>query len=122
MKFFSNDYELDSSISMDEPDPLVQKMENEIKKLLEAASIVKESTGIMPILHTREGELITELKKLIEEEEGINVLVLAANTNEKEKNPGLIINALVTKEISTLRIPVMIVPGNFSKEHISQIT
>ena len=28
MKFFSNDYELDSSISMDETDPLVQKMEN----------------------------------------------------------------------------------------------
>ena len=92
------------------------------KKLREAASIVKETTGIMPILHTREGELITELKKLIEEEEGINVLVLAANTNEKEKNPGPIINALVTKEISTLRIPVMIVPGNFSKDHISQIT
>ena len=92
------------------------------KQLHLAAKIVKESTGIMPVLHTREGELITELKKLIEEEEGINVLVLAANTNENEKNPGPIINALVSKEISTLRIPVMIVPGNFSKDHISQIT
>ena len=92
------------------------------KKLHSAATIVKESTGVMPILHTREGELITELKRLIAEEENINVLVLAANVNEKEKNPGPIINALVTKEISTLRIPVMIVPGNFSKDHISQIT
>ena len=92
------------------------------KTLQTAATIVKDATGIMPILHTREGEIISELKKLIEEEENINVLVLAANTNEKEKNPGPIINALVTKEISTLRIPVMIVPGNFSKEHISQIT
>ena len=92
------------------------------KILLSAANIVKNSTGTMPILQTREGELIPELKKLIEEEENINVLVLAANTNEKEKNPGPIINALVTKEISTLRIPVMIVPGNFSKDHISQIT
>ena len=26
------------------------------------------------------------------------------------------------KEIITLRVPVMIVPGNFSKDHISQIT
>ena len=102
-------------------------MKNEAREAAEkqlhlAAKIVKESTGIMPVLHTREGELITELKKLIEEEEGINVLVLAANTNENEKNPGPIINALVSKEISTLRIPVMIVPGNFSKDHISQIT
>jgi nucleotide-binding universal stress UspA family protein len=92
------------------------------KILYNAASIVKESTGTMPILQTREGEAIKELKKLIEEEENINVLVLAANANEAEKNPGPIINALMAKEISTLRIPVMIVPGNFSKEHISQIT
>ena len=87
-----------------------------------AASVVKESTGIIPILHTREGELILELKKLIEEEEKIHVLVLAANANEKEKDPGPIIHSLVTKEMSILRIPVMIVPGNLSKEHISQIT
>ena len=92
------------------------------KVLNTAATIVKESTGIVPVLHTREGEIISELKKLIEEEEGINVLVLAANTNENEKNPGPIINALISKEISTLRIPIMIVPGNFSKDHISQIT
>ena len=95
----------------------------EAEKILHsAATIVKESTGTLPILHKREGEIIPELKKLIEEEENINVLVLAANANEKESNPGPIINALVTKEISTLRIPVMIVPGNFSKDHISQIT
>ena len=95
----------------------------EAEKILHAAAtIVKESTGTMPILHTREGEIIAELKKLIEEDENINVLVLAANANEKEKNPGPIINALVTREISTLRIPVMIVPGNFSKDYISQIT
>ena len=92
------------------------------KVLNTAATIVKESTGIVPVLHTREGEIISELKKLIEEEEDINVLLLAANTNENEKNPGPIINALISKEISTLRIPVMIVPGNFSKDHISQIT
>ena len=99
-----------------------QAREEAEKILHSAATIVKESTGDMPILHTREGEIISELKKLIEEEENINVLVLAANINQKEKNPGPIINALVTKEISNLRIPVMIVPGNFSKDHISQIT
>tara|TARA_B110000116_G_C16775427_1_gene555512 strand:+ start:109 stop:582 length:474 start_codon:yes stop_codon:yes gene_type:complete len=95
----------------------------EAEKILHnAATFIKEATGTMPILHTREGEIIVELIKLIEEEENINVLVLAANANEKERNPGPIINALVTKEITNLRIPVMIVPGNFSKEYISQIT
>ena len=95
----------------------------EAEKLLHsAATIVKNMTGTVPSLYTREGELIIELKKLIDEEENINVLVLAANSNEQENNPGPIINALLTKEMSSLRIPVMIVPGNFSKEHISQIT
>ena len=95
----------------------------EAEKILQnAASFVKEKTGELPALSTREGETISELKKLIEEQENINVLVLAARSDPKDKNPGPIINALVTKEISTLRIPVMIVPGNFSKDHISQIT
>ena len=100
-------------------------MQNEAReeaesKLQQASSIVKESTGIMPVLHVREGEVIPELIKLIEEEENINVLVLAANVDEK--GPGPIINSLVSKEYSRLRIPVMIVPCNFSIEHISLIT
>ena len=100
-------------------------MQNEAReeaelKLQQASRIVKESTGIMPVLHVRKGEVIPELIKLIEEEENINVLVLAANVDEK--GPGPIISSLVSKEYSRLRIPVMIVPGNFSKDHISLIT
>ena len=100
-------------------------MQNEAReeaesKLQHASAIVKESTGTMPVLHVREGEIIPELIKLIEEEENINVLVLAANVDEK--GPGPIINSLISKEYSRLRIPVMIVPGNFSKDHISLIT
>jgi nucleotide-binding universal stress UspA family protein len=104
-------------------DIMKNEAREEAEKILHrAATKIKNSTGIIPILHTREGEIISELKKLIEEEENINVLVLAANTDEKTKNPGPIINALITREMSTLRVPVMIVPGNFSSEHISQIT
>lgn len=92
------------------------------KTIKEASKFVKEKTGTIPVVHIREGEVITELKALIEEEENINVLVLAANVDDKEKNPGPIINSLVNKEFSNFRIPVMIVPGNFSQEHISLIT
>ncbi len=100
-------------------------MQNEAReeaesKLKKASDIVKEHTGFMPILHIKEGEIIKELINLIEEEQNINVLVLAANVDEK--GPGPIINSLISKEYSRLRIPVMIVPGNFSQDHISQIT
>ena len=92
------------------------------KKLQNAAYIVKESTGIMPVLQIREGEIMKELKNLIDEEKNINVLVIAANVDEKDNNPGPIINSLVSKELSNFRVPVMIVPGNFSKEHIALLT
>ena len=100
-------------------------MQNEAReeaelKLKKASTIVKESTGMTPVLHIREGEVIKELISLTEEEEGINVLVLAANIDEN--GPGPIINSLMSKEYSRLRIPIMIVPGNFSKEHIAHIT
>ena len=39
MKFFNNSYELDSSIPMEEEDPLVGIMENEIKSLLQNKGI-----------------------------------------------------------------------------------
>ena len=92
------------------------------KRLKEAASFVKNKTGEIPILSVREGETISELKKLIDEEKNINVLVLAAKSDDKSNDPGPIITSLVTNEITNLRVPIMIVPGNFSEEHISQIT
>ena len=89
-------------------------------RLQNASKIVKKSTGLNPLLKIREGNSIDELIALIEEEKNINVLVLAANVDEK--GPGPIVSALTSKEYSRLRIPVMIVPGNFSKDHIAQIT
>ena len=100
-------------------------MQNEAReeaelKLQKASTFVKETTGMTPVLHIREGKVIEELISLTEEEKSINVLVLAANVDEN--GPGPIINALVSKDYSRLRIPIMIVPGNFTKEHISHIT
>ena len=101
-------------------------MQNEAREEAEkniqyAASIVKESTGFMPVLQIRDGEIIKELKNIIDEEKNINVLVIAANVDEKD-NPGPIIHSLVSKELSNFRVPVMIVPGNFSKDHIALLT
>tara|TARA_B100001540_G_C15414323_1_gene464747 strand:- start:14 stop:487 length:474 start_codon:yes stop_codon:yes gene_type:complete len=102
-------------------------MQNEAREEAEnkinfASDFVKKSTGELPVINIREGEIIQELKKLINEEKNISVLVLGANVDEKDKNPGPIINSLVSKELSNLRIPIMIVPGNFSNEHINLIS
>ena len=102
-------------------------MKNEARETAElllqkAASHVKDKTGEMPALAIREGETITELKKLIEEEKNINVLVLAANSDTKNKDSNTIINSLLSQEITNMRIPIMIVPGNFSKDHIALIS
>ena len=105
---------------------ITEIMQNEAREEAEkniqyAASIVKESTGFMPVLHIREGEIMKELRNLIDEEKNINVLVIAANVEEKD-NPGPIIEGLVSKELSNFRVPIMIVPGNFSKDHIALLT
>ena len=102
-------------------------MKNEAREEAEkiinkAATLVKDKTGDLPALSIREGETISELKNLIEEQQNINVLVLAANSDPKNKNPGPIINSLLTNKMVDIRIPIMIVPGNFSKEHIALIT
>ena len=90
--------------------------------LQKAASYVKDKTGEMPALVLREGETIIELKKLIEKEKNINVLVLAANSDPKNKESNSIINSLLSQEITNMRIPIMIVPGNFSRDHIALIS
>ena len=76
---------------------------DEAEKLLQrAASLVKDKTGEMPALAVREGETIFELKKLIEEEKNINVLVLAANSDSKNKESNAIIKSLVSQEITNI--------------------
>ena len=81
MKFFSNDYELDSSISLDEPDPLVQKMENEIKELIEdrGLKVVKVSSEYESFIDSIDIELENKVLRLTGDDNGtpcIDVLEL----------------------------------------------
>tara|TARA_B100001123_G_C15247841_1_gene1001607 strand:+ start:766 stop:1233 length:468 start_codon:yes stop_codon:yes gene_type:complete len=104
---------------------VVDIMKNEAREEAEtviqkASAYVKEETGLTPIIHIREGEIIEALMQLIEEEEDISVLVLAAST-EEQKGPGPIISSIISNNYNRIKIPVMIVPGNLTKEHINQI-
>jgi nucleotide-binding universal stress UspA family protein len=81
---------------------------------------VKEWSGNYPVVHMREGDIGDELEKLLDEEESISVLVLAAST--ESSGPGPLISHLVGKGGAKLRVPVTIVPGSLSDKEIIAIT
>ena len=88
---------------------LMQKMAAEVQKL----------SGAMPVLFFREGDRREQVMKLIDEEPSISILVLGASTGPK--GPGPLVQALTSKFVGKLRIPVTIVPGNLSVEDIDLI-
>ncbi|MBM3524202.1 MAG: universal stress protein [Alphaproteobacteria bacterium] len=89
-------------------------------RLQELASEVREMSGDIPVLYVREGEPRAELLRLLEEEPSVSVLVLAADPGPK--GPGPLVQALSSKHVGKLRVPLTIVPGSLSAEAIDAIT
>ena len=77
-------------------------------------------TGSIPVLFVREGNTIDELIKLVDEEPSISIIVLAASIGPKA--PGPLINALASKHIGRLRVPLTIVPGDLTYNDIRKIS
>jgi nucleotide-binding universal stress UspA family protein len=75
--------------------------------------------GITPECVIREGEVAEEILKLIEEDEDISVLVLAAAVGPE--GPGPLVSHLGTTA-SAFPIPVAIVPGHLSDEELDSMT
>jgi len=94
----------------EEAEGLMQKLSAEIK----------EWSGNYPVVHMREGDIREELEKILDEEESISVLVLAAST--ESSGPGPLISYVVGKGGARLRVPVTIVPGSLDDEEIIAIT
>jgi nucleotide-binding universal stress UspA family protein len=90
------------------------------RTLQKCASRVFEMSGAMPVLHVREGDRREQLLKLLDEEPGISILVLGANTGPR--GPGPLISALTGKFLSKLRVPLTIVPGDLSDDEIDSVS
>ena len=60
-----------------------------------------------------------EVMKLIDEEPSISILVLGASTGPK--GPGPLVQALTSKYVGKLRVPVTIVPGQLTNDDIDHI-
>jgi nucleotide-binding universal stress UspA family protein len=89
-------------------------------RLQELAADVRALAGDPPVLHLREGELAGELLRLLDEDPGISVLVLAADTGPK--GPGPLVAALSGRLIGKLHVPLTIVPGSLTPAEIDAIT
>ena len=77
------------------------------------------AAGITPERVIREGESAEEVLALIDADEDIAVLVLAAGTGSE--GPGPLVSSLA-KTAGTFPIPVAIVPGHLSDEDLEAMT
>lgn len=102
-------------------DLMREEAREEAESLMQKLSAeVKEWSGNYPVIHMREGNIGEELEKLLDEEESVSVLVLAAST--ESSGPGPLISHLVGKGGAKLRVPVTIVPGSLGDEEVIAIT
>ncbi len=83
------------------------------------AAKVRETVGIEVEGVVREGDPIEEIHKLIEEDQDIAVLVLAAGTGKE--GPGPLVSAVAGKG-AAFPIPVTVVPMHLSDEDIDSMT
>ena len=76
-----------------------------------------QSIGDIPVTKiVREGRMAEEIEAQIAEDPDIAILVLAAGTSSE--GPGPLVSAFTTRGANALPVPVTIIPGNVSDEHI----
>jgi len=83
------------------------------------AKWMRDRQGIDPELVIREGEPVPEILAQVRDDPEIGVLVLGAGTDKK--GPGPLVTQMC-KNAGTLPIPMTIVPGSLTKEHLELIT
>ncbi len=82
------------------------------------AASLREQQGIEPELSIREGETAQELLSLIEEDQDIAILVLAAGSGKD--GPGPLVQSLAAR--AQFPIPVTVIPATLSDEDIDAVT
>lgn len=101
-------------------DAMRAEAQAEAQALLEkAAATARTAGGIEPELVARVGAKAEEIAQLIEEDEDISFLVLAAGS--QKESPGPLVSTIVGKAASTFPIPIVIVPGGLSDTEIDAL-
>ncbi len=99
---------------------MIAEAQEEAEKLLEAAAReARTAAGLEPEQVIRVGEKAAAITKLIEEDEDISFLVLAAGTGKE--GPGPLVTTIAGKAASTFPVPIVIVPGSLSDDEIDAL-
>jgi nucleotide-binding universal stress UspA family protein len=99
---------------------MLEEGRDEAQILLDAAAKeARSAAGLEPEQAIRVGEKATAIIKLIEEDEDISFLVLAAGTGKE--GPGPLVTNIAGKAASTFPIPVVIVPGTLTDDEIDAL-
>lgn len=97
-----------------------QEAREEAQEILTALSIeAKKIAGRNPETHILEGDKIAEIVKLLDSDNTISTLVLAAGTDPEA--PGPMVSAVAMGRAG-FHIPVTIVPGVLTDEQIDALT
>lgn len=83
------------------------------------AAQARDISNIDPELVIREGKRADEIRALIETDEDIAILVLAAG--ESSEGPGPLVTAIAAKGSGTFPVPITIVPGTITEEALDAI-
>ncbi len=79
----------------------------------------RDASNIEPELVIREGKRAEEIVKLIEDDEDIAILVLAAGAGTE--GPGPLVTSIAAKGSGTFPVPMTIVPASLSDEAMDAI-
>ncbi len=94
--------------------------QDEARRVLgEFAEKARKWASVEPQIVIREGTPSEEIVSLIEEDEDIAILVLAAGVGKE--GPGPLVSAFAGRSATSFPIPVTIIPGTMSDEEIQAV-
>ncbi len=96
-----------------------EAMEQAQTTLTRFAAKTRDFSNIDPEMVIREGNRAEEIRQLIESDEDIAILVLAAG--ESSEGPGPLVTAIAAKGAGTFPVPITIVPATLSDEQLDAI-
>jgi nucleotide-binding universal stress UspA family protein len=89
------------------------------RQLEGAAVIVRAVAGIEPEKLIRTGEKADVILNVIEQDEDVAILILAAGTDPE--GPGPLVSALAGRQAGQFPVPLAIVPGHLSDQDIDAL-
>ncbi|MCX5494897.1 universal stress protein [Kaistia dalseonensis] len=96
-----------------------EAMDEAEEVLARFADLARRHSSVEPELVIREGAKSDEITALIEEDEDIAILVLAAGTDKE--GPGPLVSSIAGKLAPTFPVPITVVPGTLTDDDIAAI-